>query len=160
MSTPELKFTALDLKRVEPDGTFSGYASLFGVEDMGRDIVLAGAFRDSLAKRTARSDTRRTAGAATSARDEPIRFGSAVLLSTPWDMIKLAVALTAIVVVGANAFGIWETAAQEERRLERAAAAEERRQEKAERDKRQKAWDDHWKKFDDDMRRVHGDFKR
>jgi HK97 family phage prohead protease len=54
MPTTELKFTALDLKRVEPDGTFSGYASLFGVEDMGHDIVLAGAFRDSLAKRGAR----------------------------------------------------------------------------------------------------------
>ena len=54
MPPPELKFTALDLKRVEPDGTFSGYASLFGVEDMGHDIVLPGAFRDSLAKHTAR----------------------------------------------------------------------------------------------------------
>jgi HK97 family phage prohead protease len=54
MPSPELKFTALDLKRVEPDGTFSGYASLFGVEDMGRDVVLPGAFRDSLAKRGAR----------------------------------------------------------------------------------------------------------
>ena len=54
MPTHELKFTALDLKRVEPDGTFSGYASLFGVEDLGSDIVLPGAFRDSLAKRTAR----------------------------------------------------------------------------------------------------------
>ncbi len=54
MPTHELKFTALDLKRVEPDGAFSGYASLFGVEDMGRDIVLPGAFRDSLAARGAR----------------------------------------------------------------------------------------------------------
>jgi HK97 family phage prohead protease len=54
MPTPELKFTALVLQRVEPDGTFTGYASLFGVEDMGHDIVLAGAFRDSLAKRGAR----------------------------------------------------------------------------------------------------------
>jgi len=49
----ELKFTALDLKRVDPDGTFSGYASLFNAEDMGRDIVLPGAFRDSLASRGA-----------------------------------------------------------------------------------------------------------
>src|SRR5262245_14844718 len=49
----EHKFTALDLKRVEPDGTFSGYASLFHVEDMGRDIVLPGAFRDSLRQRGA-----------------------------------------------------------------------------------------------------------
>jgi len=47
----EHKFTPLDLKRVEPDGTFSGYASLFNTEDMGRDIVLPGAFRDSLAER-------------------------------------------------------------------------------------------------------------
>ena len=113
------------------------------------------------ASNAARSDTHRTSGAATSALGEPIRFGDAALLSTPWDVIKLAVALIAIAIIGSNALNIWETAAQEARRLERAAAAEERRQEKAERDKRQKDWDDHWKKFDDDMRRVHGDnFKR
>jgi hypothetical protein len=53
-TAPELKFTALDLKAVEPDGTFAGYASLFGTEDLGSDIVLPGAFRDSLAKRGAR----------------------------------------------------------------------------------------------------------
>jgi HK97 family phage prohead protease len=47
----EHKFTPLDLKRVDPDGTFSGYASLFNTEDMGRDIVLPGAFRDSLRER-------------------------------------------------------------------------------------------------------------
>jgi len=51
MPAPEIKFTSLDLKRVEPDGTFSGYASLFNREDMGRDIVLPGAFRDSLLAR-------------------------------------------------------------------------------------------------------------
>jgi uncharacterized protein len=51
LAAPELKFTALDLKAVDADGTFSGYASLFNVEDMGRDIVLPGAFRDSLVKR-------------------------------------------------------------------------------------------------------------
>jgi HK97 family phage prohead protease len=48
---PEQKFTPLDLKQVEPDGTFAGYASLFHAEDMGRDIVLPGAFRDSLERR-------------------------------------------------------------------------------------------------------------
>jgi HK97 family phage prohead protease len=48
MPAHETKFTPLDLKRVDPDGTFSGYASLFDKEDMGRDIVLPGAFRDSL----------------------------------------------------------------------------------------------------------------
>jgi uncharacterized protein len=53
MHNREQKFTALDLKQVEPDGTFAGYASLFNAEDMGRDIVLPGAFRDSLAKRGA-----------------------------------------------------------------------------------------------------------
>lgn len=48
---PELKFTPLDLKRVEADGTFAGYASLFNREDMGHDIVLPGAFRESLTMR-------------------------------------------------------------------------------------------------------------
>jgi uncharacterized protein len=48
-----MKFTPLDLKQVEADGTFSGYASLFNTEDMGRDIVLPGAFRDSLRERGA-----------------------------------------------------------------------------------------------------------
>jgi hypothetical protein len=113
------------------------------------------------ASNSARPDTRRAAGAAASALDDPIRFGGAVLVSTPWDMIKLAVALTALLVIGSNALGIWETAAQETRRLERAAAAEERRKEKEDRDRQKKKWDDTWKKFDDDMRRVHGDdFKR
>jgi HK97 family phage prohead protease len=51
MSPPELKFTPLDFKAVAPDGTFAGYASLFNKEDMAHDIVLPGAFRDSLAER-------------------------------------------------------------------------------------------------------------
>jgi HK97 family phage prohead protease len=51
MPITEQKFTPLDLKQVDPDGTFSGYASLFNTEDMGRDIVLPGAFRDSLRQR-------------------------------------------------------------------------------------------------------------
>lgn len=33
------------------DGAFQGYASLFGVEDLTRDVVMRGAFRASLAKR-------------------------------------------------------------------------------------------------------------
>lgn len=49
----EARFTALDLKSVGEDGTFEGYASLFGREDLGRDIVMPGAFRDSLARRGA-----------------------------------------------------------------------------------------------------------
>ncbi len=35
------------------DGSFVGYASLFGVVDMGRDLVMPGAFRASLEKRGA-----------------------------------------------------------------------------------------------------------
>jgi len=48
---PEVKFAPVDLKSVEADGTFSGYASLFGEVDLGRDVVMPGAFRDSLAAR-------------------------------------------------------------------------------------------------------------
>lgn len=49
----EVKFAPIDLKQVEPDGSFSGYASLFGKEDLGRDMVAPGAFRDSLRERGA-----------------------------------------------------------------------------------------------------------
>jgi len=51
----EVKFCALDLKDVSLDGTFEGYASLFEREDLGRDVVRRGAFRQSL-------KTRRPAG--------------------------------------------------------------------------------------------------
>jgi uncharacterized protein len=49
----EVKFAPVDLKSVEADGTFSGYASLFGEVDLGDDLVMPGAFRDSLASRGA-----------------------------------------------------------------------------------------------------------
>lgn len=49
----ENKFTALDLKVVEPDGAFEGYASLFGREDLGHDVIAAGAFAESIALRGA-----------------------------------------------------------------------------------------------------------
>lgn len=49
----EVKLTPLGLKEVTLDGTFEGYASLFHREDLGRDVVVPGAFRDSLAKRGA-----------------------------------------------------------------------------------------------------------
>ncbi|MCA3595941.1 MAG: HK97 family phage prohead protease [Methylobacterium sp.] len=39
--------------RIDADGYFDGYASLFGVADLGRDVVMPGAFRASLAQRTA-----------------------------------------------------------------------------------------------------------
>jgi len=47
----EVKFCALDLKAVSLDGTFEGYASLFDLEDLGRDVVRRGAFQKSLKSR-------------------------------------------------------------------------------------------------------------
>lgn len=47
----ESHFTALDLKSVDETGLFEGYASLFNREDLGRDIVMPGAFSESLRKR-------------------------------------------------------------------------------------------------------------
>lgn len=47
----ERKATRFDMKCVKEDGSFEGYASLFGEEDLGRDVVMPGAFRSSLAKR-------------------------------------------------------------------------------------------------------------
>lgn len=41
----------LDLEDVAGDGRFSGYASIFGKIDLGRDIIEPGAFARSLAKR-------------------------------------------------------------------------------------------------------------
>lgn len=49
----EHKYAGLDLEAVESDGTFSGYASLFGRVDLGREVVERGAFAESLTKRGA-----------------------------------------------------------------------------------------------------------
>ncbi len=49
----EAVFTALDLKSIADDGAFEGYASVFGREDLGRDVIAPGAFRDSLAAKGA-----------------------------------------------------------------------------------------------------------
>ncbi len=49
----ETKFAAATLSDVEADGSFSGYASLFGETDLNRDLVLPGAFQKSIAKRGA-----------------------------------------------------------------------------------------------------------
>lgn len=49
----ETKFAACDLKAVDADGTFEGYASVFGAEDMAHDVVMPGAFGASLAARGA-----------------------------------------------------------------------------------------------------------
>ncbi|MEP3628877.1 MAG: HK97 family phage prohead protease [Hyphomicrobiales bacterium] len=49
----EYKFAQTDLTHIDADGTFSGYASLFGAEDLGRDVLMPGAFRNSLKKQGA-----------------------------------------------------------------------------------------------------------
>lgn len=47
------KRVELDLEDVSGDGRFSGYASIFGTVDLGRDIIEPGAFSASLKKRGA-----------------------------------------------------------------------------------------------------------
>ena len=42
-----------DVKRLAADGTFEGYASLFNRIDLSQDIIVPGAFTDSLARRGA-----------------------------------------------------------------------------------------------------------
>ena len=49
----ETKFAAAELSEVEADGSFSGYASLFGETDLNRDVVMPGAFLKSIGKRGA-----------------------------------------------------------------------------------------------------------
>src|SRR4051794_36636919 len=41
-------FFEFDTKSITEDGVFTGYASLFDVQDLGRDIVKPGAFAKSL----------------------------------------------------------------------------------------------------------------
>jgi HK97 family phage prohead protease len=50
---PSFRYAGLTLKGVSGDGTFSGYASLFGEVDLGRDAIERGAFAASLDKRGA-----------------------------------------------------------------------------------------------------------
>ncbi len=47
----EQKRASVQLADISEDGTFSGYASVFGKVDLGKDKVERGAFRRSLAKR-------------------------------------------------------------------------------------------------------------
>ena len=50
----EHKFVGLGSTRSRPDGAFSGYASLFGSVDLGKDMVERGAFAAIAARRAAR----------------------------------------------------------------------------------------------------------
>lgn len=54
MTNKHLSPLELDVKAVADDGTFTGYASVFGVKDQGRDIVMKGAFTKSLKSYPAR----------------------------------------------------------------------------------------------------------
>ena len=47
----EAKLLPMQPARVAADGTFEGYASLFSVPDLGKDVVEPGAFHQSLARR-------------------------------------------------------------------------------------------------------------
>ena len=47
----ERKFARVELAEVDPDGSFEGYASVFGKVDLRRDLVEPGAFRASLERR-------------------------------------------------------------------------------------------------------------
>jgi uncharacterized protein len=49
----ETKLLAAPLAGVDADGVFEGYASLFEVADLGKDVVAPGAFAASLARRGA-----------------------------------------------------------------------------------------------------------
>jgi HK97 family phage prohead protease len=49
----EKKFAGLTIGNVSADGSFSGYASLFGEVDLGKDAIKAGAFEKTLNQRGA-----------------------------------------------------------------------------------------------------------
>ncbi len=49
----EVRLCALDLAGLDRTGHFEGYASVFNRQDIGRDVVMPGAFRRSLAERGA-----------------------------------------------------------------------------------------------------------
>ena len=52
-AVPETKFAGAELSGGEADGSFSGYASLFGETDLNRDVLLPGAFLKSIRERGA-----------------------------------------------------------------------------------------------------------
>ena len=48
------KFASLTLSELGGDGSFSGYASVFGEVDLGKDVIERGAFLNSLVERGAK----------------------------------------------------------------------------------------------------------
>jgi hypothetical protein len=53
LPAPDSIALPLDLKSFDANGAFEGYASLFGREDLGHDVILPGAFAESLKRRGA-----------------------------------------------------------------------------------------------------------
>lgn len=53
LAAPEAKLMVAEVSDLAADGTFSGHAALFGVEDLAHDVVEPGAFTASLAARGA-----------------------------------------------------------------------------------------------------------
>ncbi|ABE62534.1 prohead peptidase, Unknown type peptidase, MEROPS family U35 [Nitrobacter hamburgensis X14] len=53
MKTDHGSVFELDIKSIQEDGTFTGYASVFDVVDSHKDIVVKSAFKKSLVKRPA-----------------------------------------------------------------------------------------------------------
>ncbi len=49
----EMRFLAMELKGLNAEGRFSGYASIFGEADLGKDVIEPGAFSRSLKARGA-----------------------------------------------------------------------------------------------------------
>lgn len=53
LAAPEAKLMVCEVSDVAADGTFTGHAAVFGVEDLAHDVVEPGAFAASLARRGA-----------------------------------------------------------------------------------------------------------
>ena len=53
LAAPETKLVVAEVADLSADGTFSGHAALFGVEDLAHDVIEPGAFAASLARRGA-----------------------------------------------------------------------------------------------------------
>ena len=53
VAQPLRRFVDLAVDKVEPGGMFCGYASVFGVSDLGSDVVESGAFAGALRRRRA-----------------------------------------------------------------------------------------------------------
>ena len=53
LEAPETKLVTTTVEDVAADGTFTGHAALFGVEDLAHDVIEPGAFAASLARRGA-----------------------------------------------------------------------------------------------------------